>query len=196
MNTGVSRPGVRVVTASSVLLGLSGLARLAQVAAEAVDQNTYQRAHEKAGTPSGFGALPMVFQMSVGLVVALTALAILALALANLAGRNWTRIVTWVLGGVTVAFSAGWLILGLLPIDTSDVPDSTDWDRVNDIADQLMPGWVEPVSTVSGLVASPALLVAIILLALPSANAFFRWRRAAPDPAYPEQRPLLVRAGT
>ncbi|MBG6101860.1 phosphatidylserine synthase [Micromonospora vinacea] len=193
MTTGVPgttvRPGRRVVVGSSVLLGLSGLARLAQVAAEAVQQNTYLRAHEQVGTPSGFAALPMVFLMGVGLVVALTALVVLALALANLAGRNWTRIVTWVVGGVTVTVSAGWLFLGLIFTVSGgdDTPDSPDGSRVEEVAAQLMPGWAEPVSTVSGFVASPVLLGALVLLALPPANAFFRWRGGVQDPPYPTE---------
>ncbi|MEW2142098.1 hypothetical protein AB0869_04680 [Micromonospora vinacea] len=191
MTTGVPgtsvRPGRRLVVASSVLLGLSGLARLAQVAAEAVQEDTYLRAHEQVGTSSGFAALPMVFLMAVGLVVALTALVVLALALANLAGRNWTRIVTWVVGGVTVAVSAGWLFLTLIffAAGGDDTPESPDGSRVEEVAAHLMPGWAEPVSTVSGFVASPALLVALVLLALPSANGYFRWRRGEQDPSYP-----------
>jgi 4-amino-4-deoxy-L-arabinose transferase-like glycosyltransferase len=171
------------VIASSVLLGLSGFARLAQVAAEAVSQHTYLSAHEKAGTPSGFGALPMLLLMGVGLVVALIALAILALALANLAGRNSTRVLTWVVGGATLTVSAGWLALS----GGGEPPRSADGARVEAIAAQLMPGWVEPVSTMTGFVASPALLVAVVLLALPPANAFFRWRHAEHDPLYPGQ---------
>ncbi|WP_156057695.1 hypothetical protein [Micromonospora parva] len=188
MTTGVSattvRPGRRVVVASSVLLGLSGLARLAQVAAEAVRENTYLRAHEQVGTPSGFAAPPMVFLIGVGLVVALTALVVLALALANLAGRNWTRIVTWVVGGVTVAVSAGWLFIFTVP-GGDDIPQSPDASRVEEVAAQLMPGWAEPLSTAAGFVASPALLIALVLLALPPANAFFRWRGGVQDPPYP-----------
>ncbi|WP_433266135.1 hypothetical protein ACQPWR_02320 [Micromonospora vinacea] len=193
MTTGVPgttvRPGRRVVLASSVLLGLSGLARLGQVAAEAVQEHTYLRAREQVGTPSGFAALPLVFLMGVGLVVALTALLVLALALANLAGRNWTRVVTWVVGGVTVAVSAGWLFLGLIFLVSGgdDIPESPDRARVEEVAGQLMPGWAEPVSTVSGFVASPVLLIALVLLALPPANAFFRWRGGEQDPSYPAE---------
>ncbi|GGO04899.1 hypothetical protein [Micromonospora parathelypteridis] len=178
---------MNVVIGSSVLLGLSGLARLAQVAAEAVQENTYLRAHEEVGTSSGFGALPMLFLLGVGLVVALTALAILVLALANLAGRNWTRIATWVIGGLTVAVSGGWLVLAFLLPGEGDVSAGTEAARVNEIAGQLMPAWVEPVSAVSGIMASPALLVALILLALPPAHAFYRWRRGEWDPSYPDE---------
>ncbi|MET8089611.1 hypothetical protein [Micromonospora sp. NPDC005220] len=146
------------------------------------------RAHEQVGTPSGFAALPMVFLMGVGLVVAFTALVVLALALANLAGRNWTRIVTWVVGGVTVAVSAGWLFLGLIfTASGDDTPESPDASRVEEVAAQLMPGWAEPVSTAAGFVASPALLVALVLLALPPANAFFGGRGGVQDPSYPAE---------
>jgi hypothetical protein len=167
-----------VVVGSSLLLVLSGLTRLGQVAAEAVTQDAYLKAHEVVGTPTTFAALPMAFLMGVGLVVSLVALVVLLLALVNLAGWNWTRIATWIIGSVTLAVAGGWLALTHIPSPPGEVPDSTDWDRVDAVAGQLIPGWVEPVATLSGFVASPALLVSLILLALPPANAFYRWRRA------------------
>ncbi|MEU5567422.1 hypothetical protein [Micromonospora musae] len=197
MNTGIDTTGTTrrrpppIVLASSLLLALSGLARLAQVAAEAVSQNVYLRAHERVGTSGAFAAVPMVFLMVVGLVVVLFALSLLALALANLGGWNWTRIVTWALGGVTLAFSGFWLALNLLPSDGAGrALDTTDWESVHAIAGRLMPGWVEPVDAVSGFVASPALLVALVLLALPAANAFYRRRRSSP------YEPLIRYPGT
>jgi phosphatidylserine synthase len=186
MNTGdftrqVTRRGTpAVVVVSSLLLALSGLARLAQVAAEAVEQNAYLSAHEAVGTPDGFGALPLVFLMGVALVVVLAALALLVLALVNPAGRNWTRIVTWIIGGVTLAVAGCVLALSLLPAPGGESPDRTEWDTVHAVAGQLMPAWLEPVATFSGFVASPALLVAVVLLALPSANDFYRSRPEEP----------------
>ncbi|SIR74254.1 hypothetical protein [Micromonospora avicenniae] len=187
MSTGIAATDVTrrrvppVVIGSSLMLALSGLARLAQAAAEAAVQGAYLRAHERVGTPSGFAALPMVFLMAVGLVVALSALAFLALALANLGGWNWTRIVTWILGAVTLVFAGFWLVLNLLPSDDGvSALDGTDWDSVHALAGRLMPGWAEPVGAVSGYVASPALLVALVLLALPPTNAFYRRQRISP----------------
>ncbi|MEU8299023.1 hypothetical protein AB0C04_17270 [Micromonospora sp. NPDC048909] len=162
-----------IIVGSSLLLALSGLARLAQVAAEAAVQDTYLRAHERVGTPSAFAALPMMFLMGVGLLVALSAVTLLLLSLANLAGWNWTRVGTWALGGVTLMVAACGLALDLIPTGGAS-PDTTDWDAVHAVAAQLMPGWAEPVGNISGLVASPALLCALVLLALPPANAFYR----------------------
>ncbi|MCO1597264.1 hypothetical protein M8C17_19095 [Micromonospora sp. RHAY321] len=195
MTTGSSKAQVSrravpaVVVGSSLLLALSGLARLGQVAAEAVTQNAYLKAHEAVGTPSAFAALPMAFLMGVGLVVSLGALVVVVLALVNLGGWNWTRIVTWVIGGVTLAVAGGWLALRLIPTPPAEAGDRTDWDRVDAIAGQWIPAWVEPVATFTGYVASPALLVSVVLLALPPANAFYRRRRLVVG------QPLLVLPG-
>ncbi|MEV4659802.1 hypothetical protein [Micromonospora sp. NPDC049301] len=170
-----------LVVGSSLLLVLSGLARLGQVAAEAVNQDAYLTAHERVGTPSTFAALPMVFLMGVALVVSLVALAILLLALVNLVGRNWTRVVTWIIGGVTLVVAGCWRALALIPDPSGDVPEVPEWDSVKAVAGQLIPAWVEPVATVTGLVASPSLLVALVLLALPPANAFYRRHHVVAD---------------
>ncbi|WP_406078602.1 hypothetical protein [Micromonospora sp. NBC_00858] len=175
------RMSTLVVVGSSLLLALSGLARLGQVAAEAVNQDAYLTAHERVGAPSTFAALPMMFLIGVGLVVSLVALAILLLALVNLVGRNWTRIVTWIVGGVTLAVAGCWRALALIPAPSGEVPEVTEWDSVKAVAGQLIPAWVEPVATVTGFVASPSLLVALVLLALPPANAFYRRRHVVTD---------------
>ncbi|MEU1396763.1 hypothetical protein ABZ403_11980 [Micromonospora zamorensis] len=170
-----------VVVGSSLLLALSSLARLGQVAAEAVNQDAYLTAHERVGAPSAFAALPMMFLMGVGLVVSLVALAILLLALVNLVGRNWTRIVTWIIGGVTLVVAGCWRALALIPAPSGEVPEVTEWDSVKAVAGQLIPAWVEPVATVTGFVASPSLLVALVVLALPPANSFYRRRHVVTD---------------
>ncbi|MEU6203037.1 hypothetical protein ABZ814_05545 [Micromonospora musae] len=126
------------------------------------------------------GRRPHPIVLASSLLLALSGLALLALALANLGGRNWTRIVTWSLGGVTLAFSGFSLALTLLPLEEGGTVDTTDWASVHALAAQLSPGWAEPVGTVSGFVASPALVVALVLLALPAANAFYRRRRTSP----------------
>ncbi|SNT64612.1 hypothetical protein SAMN05421812_117133 [Asanoa hainanensis] len=171
-----------VVIGSSVLLVCSGLARLWQVTAEAISQNAYLGAHEAAGTPGGFAGLAIVFLMVVGLVVSLVALAVATLGLLNLGGWNWTRVATWAVGSVTLAVAGGWFALGRIPSPPGDAADSTDWDRVRALAAESTPDWVEPASTVAGLIASPALLVALVLLALPSANAFYRQHRLPSGP--------------
>lgn len=169
------------MVASSVLLGGGGLARIAQVAAEAVRQDINLVAYERVSPATGWTAVPMVFLMGVGLVVALAGAGLIGLAVANLGGANWTRVVTWVVGGTTLTVAAGWWLLSLVPAPDGPSPGTTDWAAVNALADQLMPGWVDPVLTTSGIVASPALLVAVVLLALPPANDFYRRRRPEPS---------------
>ncbi|MGI5212441.1 hypothetical protein [Plantactinospora sp. CA-290183] len=115
------------------------------------------------------------------------------LALLNNRGNNVTRIITWVLAGLALcctglglagnAFSG----MGTGAGSGANLPDPQDIQRR--LTDE-MPSWVEPVSNVCSVLALLALLAAIILLALPASNEFFRkpqpgWEPPVPGAAYP-----------
>ncbi|GIF67442.1 hypothetical protein Ais01nite_54770 [Asanoa ishikariensis] len=163
---------------SSVLLGLSAVAWIAQAVAAVQTRLVRLQAHEAVPPPDSFTAFTVVFIFGIGLVTALGALALLVLALLNPTGRQWARIVTWIIGGVMLVPAGCGLALSRLPASGSETPSTIDWDRIAEVTDELMPAWVEPVATVSGLLASPALLAAVVLLALPRSNDFYRSRRA------------------
>ncbi|MEU1358519.1 hypothetical protein ABZ356_01530 [Micromonospora zamorensis] len=62
-------------------------------------------------------------------------------------------------------------------------------DRITAMARDGMPDWLEPLLLTLGLGAPVAILVALVLLALPPANAFFR-------PRTPVEPPWPVRTST
>lgn len=182
LNPKAARRGApTVVVLSSVLLLLSGLARLAYVVTQAIEQRAYMKAHDAVEGLGMFSALPIVFLLCVAAVVTLAAFVLVALALFNLRGANWSRISTWAFGGLTLLVSGGWLALRLalsrVEVDSEVPQDSIDWNHIEQMAWSEIPGWVEPVSTAAGFSATPALALSLVLLALPAANAFYRYAR-------------------
>lgn len=110
-------------------------------------------------------------------VYVLLALGLVTLAVLNNRGKNVARIITWVVGGLGVC-CVGFGLIGSAasssfgaPATTGDMPDPNEvQQRLND----ALPGWYTPLSTTLGVLALLALLGALILLALPASNAFFR----------------------
>ncbi|HEU4423250.1 MAG TPA: hypothetical protein VFR67_12015 [Pilimelia sp.] len=125
---------------------------------------------------SAFGVL-----MAVGLVV---------LAIFNNRGKNGSRITTWVLGGLLLCCSGFGLVGQLAGASMNfgtgggDLPDPEEIQRR---IDEAVP-WYTPTAAGLGLVALLALATALILLALPPSNEYFRKRQPVwepPVPGYP-----------
>lgn len=120
------------------------------------------------------------------LLVALT-LAILTAFLFQ--GRNGARITTWVVGGLGVC--CGGLALASATLSNVGLPDDPNMpsqEEINDILAAHLPGWYGPVILVANIVGVLAVAVALILLALPPSNAFFRKQEEPfePPPGYPQ----------
>jgi len=123
--------------------------------------------------------------MGVGLVV---------LAFLNLRGKNVARIVTWVLGGFFVVCCGGLSLLGLAGSSMTDFGNTSTaggpspeelQQRLND----ALPGWYNSVNVLLTVLTYLFVLVALILLALPASNEWFKPRAVAgwqpPVPGYP-----------
>ncbi|WP_243422291.1 hypothetical protein [Micromonospora globispora] len=112
----------------------------------------------------------------------LLAAAMVVLALFNNRGKNGSRIATWIVGGILICCSgiglvnnaAGGFIRG--GPQTGNMPSAQEIQRR---LEDALP-WYRPVTTLLGVLALLALLVALILLALPKSNEFFR----KPQPAW------------
>ncbi|MER5700627.1 hypothetical protein ABT023_01520 [Micromonospora sp. NPDC002296] len=132
----------------------------------------------------GIGGAILVLLIGIGLVV---------LAMLNNRGRNGARITTWVVGGIMVCCTGSSLISGLAGGFAGTGQTSGDAPSPEEIQrrlEQELPSWLTPVSTLLAVVALLALLTALILLALPAANEFFRkpqqgWEPPIPGAAYP-----------
>mgnify|MGYP006976769451 CR=1 FL=1 len=129
--------------------------------------------------------------------VALLVLAVtfVVLALLNNQGRNVSRIITWVLSGIGFLCTfccTGFNVLGSAMGDM-DTPSSGGTPDAQEIERRLaeeMPGWAEPVTLLTTVLAMFGLLAVAILLALPRSNDFFRkpqaiWEPPVPGSAYP-----------
>ncbi len=108
-------------------------------------------------------------------------------------GKNPARIVTWVVGGISLCcFGAG---LGGTALNGAvDTGDTTTGgptaDEVQQRLDAALPSWYTGATTTLAVVALFAVLGTIILLALPASNQFFRkpvagWDPSAAYPPYP-----------
>ncbi|WP_250032043.1 hypothetical protein [Paractinoplanes maris] len=108
-------------------------------------------------------------------------------------GKNPSRIVTWVIGGISLCcFGAS---LGSTALVGSVGGDTTaggpSQDEVQRQLDAALPSWYTPATTTLSVLALLAILGTVILLALPAANEFFRkpsaaaWDPSVPYPQYP-----------
>ncbi|MBU8858166.1 MULTISPECIES: hypothetical protein [unclassified Micromonospora] len=188
-----TRPGV--VTLSSWLLILVAVIQVLNliVALTVVGTIRDVLTEAYAGT-SAEGAADIAYAFSLVTAVAslLIAAGLVVLALLNNRGKNGSRITTWVLGGILFCCTGGGLLSGLAGGmtgggGTGDVPSSEEIQRRMEDA---LPSWYTPVNLLLGLVALLALLAALILLALPKSNEFFRkpkagWEPPVPGGAYP-----------
>jgi hypothetical protein len=118
------------------------------------------------------------------------------LALLNNRAKNASRIVTWVLGGINLCCGALTLVgaaaANSLTLPTGQTGDGPDPTEVQRRVEEALPSWYTPLTVVLAVVVLLATLVAMILLALPASNAFFRarpvaeWGPQVPGyPAYP-----------
>ncbi|MEW2543001.1 hypothetical protein O7542_25235 [Micromonospora sp. WMMC264] len=140
----------------------------------------------------GAADIAYVFSIVTAIVSLLIAAGLVVLALLNNRGKNASRITTWVLGGILLCCTGGGLLTGLTGgmtggTATGDMPSP---DEIQRRLDDALPSWYTPVNLLLGLVALLALLAALILLALPKANEFFRkpkagWEPPVPGGAYP-----------
>ena len=119
------------------------------------------------------------------------------LAIYNNRGKQTSRIITWVLGGFFLCCNGFGLIGGAatssMNLNTGDTGGPSPREVESRLSEAL-PSWFTPISTLLTLLVVLSLLGAVILLALPAANAYFRapqagWDPMVPYPAYPGQQP-------
>jgi hypothetical protein len=127
-------------------------------------------------------------------VAALFAVGYAVLALFVGRGKNPARIVAWVVLGIGLCCNAGSLVStavgGAFGGGGSGSADSVDAEELQRRMEAALPGWVNPVTYFLLAVSLVAALAAVILLALPAANEFFRkpaaiWEPPVPGAVYP-----------
>lgn len=190
----VPRNRPTVVTIASGLLGFVAFGELLQAVLILLvmgdTRDAYQKAYEgyenanvattlaTAGTAMGVG-LAVIIGIGVGVLAALDA-----------AGKNPARIVTWVFGGISLCcltLSLATTAVGGLTKSMGSTSGAPDPTRVTELVNDAMPSWYTPVTTSVAVLILISLLAAVILLALPAANQFFRkppqqWEPPVPQP--------------
>ena len=129
----------------------------------------------------------------VGVVISvLFAAGLVVLAIFNNRGRNGARITTWVIGGISLCCNgfglAGTALTSSMSLD--DGPGGPSAAEVERRLGEALPSWYDPATITLTVMSLLALLGAIVLLALPASNAYFRKPAAAGwDPSLPYPYP-------
>lgn len=131
-----------------------------------------------AGVTMAFSAINLL--IAIGLVV---------LAVLNNKGKNPARIVTWVVGGIGLC-CAGFGLLGSGINSSFGGSGDVDQERIEQRLQDALPSWYEPLNLAILIISILALGAALLLLALPPSNQFFRKPEQPfeppPPPSYPQ----------
>jgi hypothetical protein len=177
------------VTAATWLLLVAALLILVGTGADVAVAGTISDVYGELYAGTGIeGMEGLVTAGAVGgaVLFALVAAGLVVLALLNHRGNNPARIVTWVVGGIALCCTGLGLAGSSLTSGLGGDVDGPSPAEVQQALDAAMPGWYGPVSAVTTIASILALLVALVLLALPPSNEFFR--KAPPQvepPPYP-----------
>lgn len=190
-----ARPAV--VTASSYLLYLVAVLQLIGVVIAFALMGRMREAYEQAfadvdapGAAEIATASAMIGTLF-GLVVGI---ALAVMGIFNSRGKNGSRIATWVVGGLYLC-CAGFSLLSsavgtAISSNTAGSSDAPDPSEIQARLEELLPSWYQPVNLTTSVIAVLALFIALILLALPAANDYFRrpqqvWEPPLPGSSYP-----------
>jgi hypothetical protein len=180
-----------VTVSSYLLMAVAGLAIVSSVISLtgiATVSRVYRETY--AGTSLEAGAGFAVGIVAVGVAIYLIyAAGLVVLALFNNRGRNPARIITWILGSISLC-CFGFGLLGPVmdgfasSLDTGGGNSAEAQRRIQ----EALPSWQAPVSAAVAGLSLLAMVVALILLALPASNGFFRRPEAMMPPLqYPGQ---------
>ena len=188
------RPRPATVTVAGLLMLLLALTAVVYVVASIVVLGPTTDAFNEAfaGTDlEDTGAVIAATSVATAVIYLLFGLALVILSVFNNRGRNGARIATWVVGGVALC-CGGLSLISLAVPDLStggmgQQPDMPDAEEIERIVAEHLPSWYDPVIIGSSVVGVLALAVALLLLALPASNEFFRRPEQPPaqTPGYP-----------
>jgi hypothetical protein len=203
-NQGSTRPGV-VSTSSYLLFAVAAVQVISAILTFAFlgdMQGVYEDAFadvEGGDAAAGITSATLVATGVFGLVIGA---GLIVLAIFNNRGKNASRITTWVAGGIYLCCCGGSAAFGQfaggMNFGGQQDPNMPTNEELTEMLSDVLPSWYTPVSIALLVIWLVALLVALILLALPPANAFFsrpkvtQWEPPAPGqpgylayPAYP-----------
>jgi hypothetical protein len=133
-------------------------------------------AFQQAYAPVAGAEFSVLSIRTTGAILLIAAGGLVVLAGLNHRGSRTAQINTWVLGALVLCWG-GSSLTGERRAPRG-APDPAELERLLAAA---VPGWVDPVTTGTSLSAMVAVTVAMLLLALPASNEFFR-RAGPPGP--------------
>jgi hypothetical protein len=172
---------VAALQLAQAVVGLSAMGTIADIYNEAYQGTDLEGSGEVIAGVGVIGGSIFGVLMAVGLVI---------LAIFNNRGKNASRITTWVIGGLLLCCS-GFGLVGQLAGSSMNLggggTDMPDPKEVQQKIDDALP-WYTPTAATLGVIALLALVTALVLLALPPSNDYFRKVQPAwepPVPGYP-----------
>jgi hypothetical protein len=134
------------------------------------------------------------FLVAGGVIGLIIGVGFAVLSFFNSKGKNPSRIVTWVIGGLSLCCLGAGLGSNALfsGMDTGTTTGPSQ-DEVARRMEEATPSWYTPTTTALTVIGLLAILGAVILLALPASNDFFRkpvaggWDPYQQQPPYPGQ---------
>lgn len=169
---------VSVITA---VLSLSQISTINGVYKDVYAGTAAQGTEAVAGISSAIGAV-FYLVFAVGMVI---------LAHFNNKGRQGSRITTWVIAGISACCTAGGAIANgftnsiLSSLGTTSAAGQPSPAELQRKLNEALPSWYTPVTVTLAVVSALAAVGAIILLALPASNAYFRKTAPGFDPSMP-----------
>jgi hypothetical protein len=188
-------PRPTTVTVAGYLLYAVAALIVVTAVLTAVPLGTMSRVIEESATPempAEVGTFIVGFMIALIVVEVLVAAGFVLLAVFNNKGKNGSRITTWIIGGIAAcccglsATGGAFSSVG----NMSGSPDAAN-DEMTRRLEAEMPGWVNAASTGVSILLVLAVIGAIVLLAMPASNAYFRgaptnWEPQMPGyPGYP-----------
>lgn len=148
-----------VVTACYLLAGVAALRVMAAIAAFfAVPEFDWSYTERYSDPGRGHAVANEI--VTVGAFSIVAAIVYLVLALVHAAGRNWARVLTWIVGSLTIVGSS--IVLASAPA--------------------AVVSWYPRLETLFAWITLASMLTVLVLLALPSARRYYRPGRYGPPP--------------
>lgn len=172
------RPGV--VTAVCVLLLVAAAGQVVATAATLAQIGALRHGYTAAfaGTRIA-GAQDMMVSITAATAFAFGALftaAFVLLAVQNARGRRVARVLTWVVGALSICWSGTNLVstaVGVAGLTGGAGNGGPSRDAIRRALEAALPGWYQPVLTVTGLVTIVAVVAAMVILAMPLVHDFY-----------------------
>jgi hypothetical protein len=186
------RPGVVSIANLLLVVGAAAFAVLFILSITTIGTLSDVFEEEFAGTEAeGTEGVAVGFLIAIWAVFLLFAIGLVVLAALNNQGKNPARIVTWVLGGIGVCCAGLQLVSSGIGSSMGGTggTNGVDQEELQRRIEDALPSWYGAATIGVLVIAILALAVALVLLALPKANEFFRKPQQPfepPTPNYPQ----------